>query len=192
MTGQILDYSTQTNSGIISGDDGNRYTFSGADWKEPSTPQRGMRVDFDADGDSARGIYSEERLGGAAFGGQAYAGDQGYAGAAASTVPAPGVKSKTTAGILAIFLGFIGVHKFYLGHVGIGFLHIVISFTAFFVACGIGCAVAIFTLGFGALASIPLTFILMWGVGITEGIIYLNKSDEEFYQIYVVERKSFF
>ena len=202
MTGQILDYSIQTNSGVISGDDGNRYTFQGEDWKEPGMPQQGMRVDFDVDGGAARGIYSEERLGGAAgggqdyAGGQTYAGNQGYAGGTpgvgAYPVPAPGVKSRTTAGILAILLGQIGVHKFYLGHVGIGFLHIVISFTAFFVSCGVGCVVGIFTFGAGFLVGILIALLIIWGIGIVEGIMYLTKTDEEFYRIYVVERRSFF
>lgn len=50
MTGQVLDYSFETNSGIISGDDGNRYTFTGPDWNETANPSRGMRVDFEAQG----------------------------------------------------------------------------------------------------------------------------------------------
>ena len=40
MNGQVLDYSVQTNSGLISGDDGTRYTFIGAEWKETVTPSR--------------------------------------------------------------------------------------------------------------------------------------------------------
>ena len=62
MTGQILAYSIQTNSAVISGDDGNRYAFSGDEWQEAGMPTRGMRVDFAADGSLARGVYSEERL----------------------------------------------------------------------------------------------------------------------------------
>ena len=31
MQGTILDFSIQSNAGAISGDDGNRYTFSGAE-----------------------------------------------------------------------------------------------------------------------------------------------------------------
>ena len=76
------------------------------------------------------------------------------------------VKSKVTAGLLAIFLGWLGVHKFYLGHVGLGILYI---------------AVTLLSLGFLSLF-----------VGIAEGIIYLTKSDEEFHYVYVQERKSMF
>lgn len=47
MKGQILDYSVQTNSGIISGDDQNRYEFTGAEWRGQNSPKRGDHVDFD-------------------------------------------------------------------------------------------------------------------------------------------------
>jgi len=36
-------------------------------------------------------------------------------------------KSRLTAGILGILLGGIGVHRFYLGNIGIGILQIVVS-----------------------------------------------------------------
>lgn len=47
MQGKILDFSIQTNSGIISGDDQKRYPFAGSEWKEQQLPKRGMSVDFD-------------------------------------------------------------------------------------------------------------------------------------------------
>ena len=59
MTGHILDYSIQTNTGYISGDDGNRYTFTGADWQESGPPRVGTRVDFAAEGSAATAIYGE-------------------------------------------------------------------------------------------------------------------------------------
>lgn len=34
-------------------------------------------------------------------------------------------RSKTTAGLLALFLGGLGVHKFYTGRAGMGFLYLV-------------------------------------------------------------------
>ena len=36
-------------------------------------------------------------------------------------------KSKLTAGLLGIFLGGLGIHRFYLGYIGIGILQIVVS-----------------------------------------------------------------
>lgn len=47
MKGTILDFSVQTNTGVISGDDATRYHFLGSEWKESALPQRGMKVDFD-------------------------------------------------------------------------------------------------------------------------------------------------
>ena len=49
MKGSILDFSIQTNTGIISGDDQNRYNFTGAEWRGQRPPARGDRVDFDVD-----------------------------------------------------------------------------------------------------------------------------------------------
>ena len=57
MNGQILDFTIQTNSGVISGADGNRYDFVGSEWKDSVSPSRGMSVDFEVDGDNAVSIY---------------------------------------------------------------------------------------------------------------------------------------
>lgn len=57
MTGHVLAYSVQTNTGAISGDDGNRYMFTDGEWRIADLPQRGMRVDFDPKGTTATGIY---------------------------------------------------------------------------------------------------------------------------------------
>ena len=65
--------------------------------------------------------------------------------------PAWPVKSKVAAGILAIFLGGIGVHKFYMGKIGMGILYILFCWTG-----------------------IPAC------VGFIEGIIYLCSNDENF------------
>ena len=48
MKGQIVEYSAERESGVISGDDGQRYTFSGAEWKGNGFPSVGMMVDFAA------------------------------------------------------------------------------------------------------------------------------------------------
>ncbi len=59
------------------------------------------------------------------------------------------VKSKVTAGILAILLGGLGIHKFYLGKIFQGILYILFCWTY-----------------------IPAI------IGVIEGIVYLTKSDE--------------
>lgn len=61
------------------------------------------------------------------------------------------VKSKVAAGILAILLGGIGVHKFYLGKVGMGILYLCFCWTG-----------------------IPAV------LGLIEGIMYLCSNDENF------------
>lgn len=67
-------------------------------------------------------------------------------------------KNKTTAGLLAIFLGAFGVHKFYLGKSGMGILYLIFCWTY-----------------------IP-------GIlGLVEGIIYLTKSDADFHRDHVAK-----
>lgn len=46
----------------------------------------------------------------------------------------PGAKSRMTAGLLGIFLGAFGVHRFYLGYTSIGVLQILVTIAT----CGIG------------------------------------------------------
>jgi TM2 domain-containing membrane protein YozV len=46
-----------------------------------------------------------------------------------ATQPGLGTKSKVAAALLAFFLGGIGIHKFYLGQVGWGFLYLIFCWT---------------------------------------------------------------
>ena len=58
MKGKILDYMINTSSGVISGDDGNRYRFNASEWMQnDSFPQQGASVDFVVDGENATKIY---------------------------------------------------------------------------------------------------------------------------------------
>ena len=72
------------------------------------------------------------------------------------TVGAGSDKEKLVAGLLAIFVGGFGVHKFYLGDTKMGVLYLCFFWTF-----------------------IPAL------VGLIEGILYLTKTDEEFQQRYV-------
>lgn len=72
---------------------------------------------------------------------------------------------KLVCGLLGILLGGLGVHKFVLGYTNEGIIQIVISVCT----CGIGSI-----------------------IGLIEGIIYLTKTDEEFYQMYQVNKKGWF
>ena len=82
-------------------------------------------------------------------------------------------KSKIAAGLLAIFLGSLGIHKFYLGYSGAGIVMLLVSLLAGFVTLGL--ATAIMSL-----------------IALIEGIIYLTKTDEQFYYTYVAGKKSWF
>jgi len=64
-------------------------------------------------------------------------------------------KSKSTAAILAFFLGGLGVHKFYLGQAGWGIAYLLLCWTF-----------------------VPAV------VALVEGIVYLSTSDEAFHQKY--------
>ena len=81
-------------------------------------------------------------------------------------------KNRITAGILALLIGHFGVHKFYLGHKGTGVLFLV-SF-------------------WGGMALFFIPTLIIAVISVIEGILYLCKSDEEFQQIYVIEKKRMF
>lgn len=57
MKGKILDFSIADSQGVIAGDDGNRYTFIGKEWKSSAPPQAGIRVDYDTEGRAALAVY---------------------------------------------------------------------------------------------------------------------------------------
>ena len=57
MKGKILDYNIQESKGIISGDDGQRYSFENKDWKASELPKVNQIVDFEVDELNAFEIY---------------------------------------------------------------------------------------------------------------------------------------
>ena len=71
---------------------------------------------------------------------------------------------KVACGIFGLLIGAFGIHKFYLGYTKEGIIQILLN-----LLCGLGGL-----------------------IGFIEGIIYLTKSDEEFYQTYQVGRKPWF
>lgn len=60
MKGQITDveqtFHTGFISGVISGEDGNAYTFNASDWRDTAQPKVGLTVEFFEDDGSARGV----------------------------------------------------------------------------------------------------------------------------------------
>ncbi|WP_298350206.1 TM2 domain-containing protein [uncultured Dokdonia sp.] len=79
---------------------------------------------------------------------------------------------KVLAGILAIVLGGFGIHKFILGYQKEGIIMLAVNIVGWFL-CGI-------------------PSLVVWAVGVIEGIMYLTKSDEEFYNTYQAGRKPWF
>ncbi|MCW8981580.1 MAG: TM2 domain-containing protein [Altibacter sp.] len=88
-----------------------------------------------------------------------------------------GENKKLLAGLLGIFVGGLGVHKFILGYNKEGIILLSIFVISFPLMCIIVGAFTIY---------IPII------IGLIEGIIYLTKSDEEFYQTYQVGKKPWF
>lgn len=50
--------------------------------------------------------------------------------------PAAGSRSKMAAGLLGVFLGGLGIHRFYLGYTGIGVAQLVLALLGLF-TCGV-------------------------------------------------------
>ncbi len=57
MKGKVLAYDPATGTGVITGDDGNRYKFSVSDNRSPAAPRAGDEVDYVADAESAKEIF---------------------------------------------------------------------------------------------------------------------------------------
>ena len=76
---------------------------------------------------------------------------------------------KIACGICGILLGAFGIHKFILGYTTEGLIMLLVSV----LTCGIGSPV-------------------MGIIGLIEGIMYLTKSDDEFYNTYMASKKGWF
>ena len=80
---------------------------------------------------------------------------------------------KLAAGLLGIFLGTFGIHKFVLGYSTAGIIMLVVSLAGGIVTCGVAS-------------------IVMGIIGLIEGIIYLTKSNDEFRELYINQQKAWF
>ena len=145
MRGRVLTYDDLGGSGLISGDDGQRYPFArGALQGGLRALAPGTEVDFQLEDGKAVGIYV------VAFGGE---------------------KNRILAAVLALFLGHWGIHKFYLGKTNAGIIMLVLG-------------------TFGWILVIPA--VINWTIAFIEFVIYLSKSDQEFYQDYVAGDRTWF
>ncbi|MBD0328125.1 MAG: TM2 domain-containing protein [Pyrinomonadaceae bacterium] len=77
------------------------------------------------------------------------------------------------AGYCGIIFGAFGIHKFILGYAIEGFIMLVITLV-------------------GGTFSYGITLLIMQLVGLVEGMIYLNKTPEEFANTYIVNKQSWF
>jgi TM2 domain-containing membrane protein YozV len=84
---------------------------------------------------------------------------------------------KILAGILAILFGSLGIHKFILGYNKEGGILLAVTLIGYATTCIVVGAFFFWIPGL---------------IGLIEGIIYLTKSDEEFYNTYQVGHKPWF
>ncbi len=82
-------------------------------------------------------------------------------------------KDHVSAGLLAIFLGLFGVHKFYLGCNNTGFIMLAVSII-------------------GGICTFGLAAAVIWILAIIEGFIYFSKTQTEFERIYVLNQRDWF
>jgi TM2 domain-containing membrane protein YozV/cold shock CspA family protein len=144
MRGKVLSYSDLEGSGLISGDDGQRYAFvRGALQNGVRMVSHGAEVDFQIEDGKAVGVF-------------VLAGPMGD-------------KNRIAAALLAVFVGYWGIHKFYLGKTNAGIIMLLAG-----------------TIGW----ILVIPGFVNWVIAICEFIIYLTKSDQEFYQEYVVGDRS--
>ena len=71
------------------------------------------------------------------------------------------------------FLGALGIHKFYLGYNTSGFIMLGTSIL-------------------GGILTLSVASWAIWVIAIVEGIFYLSKSQTEFEQMYVINKREWF
>jgi TM2 domain-containing membrane protein YozV/cold shock CspA family protein len=141
MRGKVLAFDATAGTGLISGDDGQRYRFTRAELMgggAAAVVAPGSEVDFQVADGKASAIY---------------------------VLPSVYEKNRIIAAVLALFLGHWGVHKFYLGKTNAGIIMLI---------CG--------TVGWVLI----LPGLINSLIALIECIIYLIKSDQEFYRDYVI------
>jgi len=156
--GVVLDYDRRNSRGLISGSDGYRYPFNIEDWNAEHMPRSGASVDFIAKAGEATEIYASAR--------------------SAAEAESFGNSKKFICGMLAIFLGVFGIHKFYLNSISKGNAY---STPAVMM---LGAGTIGWVLVFPGLASLV--------IGVVEGVIYLTKSEEDFRQTYLIDQHPWF
>ena len=118
MRGQVLGVDRRTGDGIVTGEDGRRYSFKPDDWAAKGEPAIGMLVDFETQETRALAIFPVP----------------GTTPAPSVPAPAPAEgapndRNKYVAALIAFLLGPLGIHRFYLGRTGSGIAMLLLSCT---------------------------------------------------------------
>ena len=117
MRGQVLGVDTRTGDGIVTGEDGRRYSFKPDDWAHRGEPAIGMIVDFETAESRALSIFPVPGT------------SPPQASAPSAPAPAHDDRDKLIAALLAFFIGIFGVHRFYLGRTGSGIAMLLLTCT---------------------------------------------------------------
>ena len=104
MIGHIESYDPEDQTGIVKSEE-NSYTFHLDDWISQVPPDQGDDVNFEVEGTIARKINL----------------------VGAFLTPPKAVKRKYVAALLALFLGFTGIHRFYLGFYWLGIAQLALT-----------------------------------------------------------------
>lgn len=147
MRGQVLGVDTRTGDGIVTGEDGRRYSFKPLDWAARGEPAVGMEVDFETHESRAMSIFPVPGT------------SPPPVALGAESRPLDDDRNKYIAALIAFFIGWLGIHRFYLGRTGSGIAMVILS-----------CTIV------GLFLTLPWAFIDM--------IRYLMMSDREFAERY--------
>ena len=104
MIGHIESYDPDSQTGVVKSEE-NSYTFHLDDWVAQVTPDPDDDVNFEVEGTVARKINL----------------------VGAYLAPPKAVKYKYIAAFLALFLGFTGLHRFYLGFYWLGIAQLALT-----------------------------------------------------------------
>ncbi len=102
--GQIESYDSEKQTGIVKSQD-DFFEFDANSWQSKLQPDEGDEVTFEVND----GVVLNMRL------------------AAETLKPVEAVKRKSVATLLALFLGFSGAHRFYLGNYKLGLAQIAVT-----------------------------------------------------------------
>ncbi|MGA9580639.1 MAG: TM2 domain-containing protein [Allosphingosinicella sp.] len=117
MRGQVLGVDTRTGDGIVTGEDGRRYSFKPLDWAARGEPAVGMEVDFETHESRALSIFPAPGT------------SPPPAALPQRPAPADDDRNKYIAALIAFLVGPLGIHRFYLGRTGSGIAMVLLSCT---------------------------------------------------------------